>query len=75
MLEIIEKMLKFDDRVVKLRQLRANDVSELKEMFNENIKKGIEQFQYESMGHFLNRMDNLVYDIVTKLVVYLLNLQ
>lgn len=75
MLEIIEKMLKFDDRVVKLRQLRANDVSELKEMFNENIKKRIEQFQYESMGHFLNRMDNLVYDIVTKLVVYLLNLQ
>lgn len=67
MLEIFEKMLKFDERVVKLNQLRTGRVVELKALFNEKIKKRIENFQYESLGQFFNSIDRLVYDIVTKL--------
>lgn len=63
MLEIFEKMLKFDERVAELKQLRADHVAEMKEMFNEKIKK----FQFESMRQFNNSMDTLVYDIVKKL--------
>lgn len=67
MLEILEKMLKFDERVVKLKQLRTDHVIEFNELFNKKIKTRIEQFRYESMGQFLNSIDKLVYDIVGKL--------
>lgn len=67
MLENLEKMMKFDERLNRLKQLRADHVIEFKKLFNERIKKRIEQFQYESMGQFLNSIDKLVYDIVGKL--------
>lgn len=62
MLRIVENRLTFDSRLDEVIGFPSEEMTEMKVLYENRIKKQLQDFEYETTNQFLKDIDNFTFD-------------